>query len=145
MKGPRQRGVLDHNYLAYFPIYQKPTIQHLIRYVNFTHDVSPIENLMQIFETGQGALYYRGYKIQPRTVYKEEDILTLPGLTECINQMRGTVNPWRFMGVGNTSDAAFATVNDAALASEISSRVDMSDVNLGWRETAGMKLLFGAI
>ncbi|HEY1247829.1 MAG TPA: hypothetical protein VGE97_02465 [Nitrososphaera sp.] len=145
----RPRGVLDRNYVGYFPLWQKAALVNLVSDINRYHDVTLIEELMNVLEHNDDsqAMYYGGARIKPVYVDKNEDVLTLLGLARCCDMIRGTNSPWIYTAVGNTTTTTDASPSDTALDAEILTvtRVNMSDDKVGWREQTGMKIFYGAI
>src|SRR5215510_1317050 len=100
----------DWAYAVNFTKKELPSLQQMIRYVNETHDVQPIEDFNERCE--------QRLKERDAAVTKAEDLMTNPGLQALIDlgfQSTGTRFQYLEIGAGSTA----ATVSDTTLQSVI--------------------------
>jgi hypothetical protein len=126
----------DWAYIARFPQEDLPTIQAMIAEINETHNG-------EILECFNEQLEQRVQHNDPAVV-KSNDLMTNPGLQQCLNIILGTSSTrWRYMGTGVGTSTP--TVIDTTLQTPHVRRQDMANGVGGWMEAVGMKLFFGAI
>lgn len=151
----------DHTYQAFFANEDLPVLTDMITRLNITHDTYEIEELNEVFEAnvrkgkekGRSSLspatliLSNGKKLRPRQVIKSDDLVCNNGIDQALDLMRGVATArFRYLGLGSGGNIT-PTVSDTTLVTEhtIVSRIDMNDLQKGWREPSGLKMLFGGI
>ena len=130
----------DWIYKAAFRRKDLPSLYEMARQIRETHNTDMIEDINYKFENKADSLS-NGIPIQ--AVTKAEDLVTNPGLQQCINIILGTSSA-RFTHMGIGLSTTTPTVADTTLGSAHNyPRMIMSTV--GWIEPKGMKIFYGAI
>jgi hypothetical protein len=150
----------DHTYQAFFANEDLPVLTEMITRLNITHDTYEIEELNEVFEAnvtrgkGKGKsspaaalILSNGKKLRPCQVIKSDDLVCNNGIDQALDLMRGVASArFRYLGLGYGGNVT-PSVLDTTLVTEHTavSRIDMNDLQKGWREPSGLKMLFGGI
>lgn len=146
--------VKDWSYIATFNHKDLPSLQEMIRQINETHNVQLLDdfnNKLEQKSKGENpSLEINGNPIQIQSTRKSDDLVTNPGLQQCINLALGiNSTKWRYMDFckGTYADPAVTDIKLGAGAQtgDVDDPIDMSAPLKGWRESVGMKLYFGGI
>ncbi len=137
----------DWAYQVAFKEKDLPSLQEMVKHIRETHDVDMIEDFNrkceQKLSTG-AAVLDNGIEIE--AVAKTGDLVTNPGLQQCINIILGTsATRWSHIQASRNNVAATPTVNDTALNIITGGPYVIPLTTYGWKEPKGMKLFFGTI
>jgi hypothetical protein len=134
------RRPTDWAYKAVFKEKDLPSLEEMARHITETHDVTMIEDFNakceQKLKTGEAEI--NGIEIQQVT--KTGDLVTNPGLQQCLNIILGTSST-RWTHIGSAGGTGSAAVTDTALVGESL----LHRAPFAWNEPVGMRLYFGAI